>query len=607
MRLRHLTIAAALAVGLLPFGLTAGPAAPASAAVAPTSAYVPLPKPVRLFDNRAAEPLLGGGTASITVTGAAPLPAAGAISAVVVNVTVVGPAGAGYWTVWPHDSPRPNASNINIDEQASLRGGALAVPNLVTVPVGPSGIVDVFSEQGGSLLVDMLGYYTPVASATAGRFTPLAVPRRMTDTRPDGTYLRPGETRELRAPGAAGAGAIAVNVTTVALSGGYWTVYPAGVAEPPEASNLNSSGLGHVVANQVIVPVDADGDFQVYSSGGGDLIVDLVGSFSGASAPSDTAGLFVPLTSPTRFLDTRVAELSPLRRAQKALPGWSVEVPVAANPAVGRTDVAAVVLNLAAFDNLAAGYLSVTPAGANDPAVAARTTSTLNLARPAQVLANHATVPVSARGFDFFAESGGHLIADVAGYYLGTPVAAAFAAGTTTDPTPAGCTGFADAAVGPITRGSGRVAVSVLQKRLLDLGFWLSATDGTYGVTTTQAVMAFQFWAGLSPTGVTDDATAARINTTLCRPTNPVAGGTDLLAVDKTRQIAYVVRGGIVNWVLHVSTGNGRDYDEENRKVTGAREIGVAITPVGDFRVYRVSDEARYEGTLGTMYRPRFF
>ena len=268
--------------------------------------------------------------------------------------------------------------------------------------------------------------------------------------------------------------------------------------------------------------------------------------------------------------------------------------------------MSAVVLNVTSVDGLTDGYVSVTPAGSDDPAATSRTTSTMNLNYPGQVLANHATVPVSGRGFTVFSGTGGHVLADVAGYYLGAPATAPFAAPTNASGVPSDCLGFAKQAVSPIVKGSNKGTVGALQQRLLDLGFWISAADGTYGVTTTQAVMAFQFWKGLSPTGVTDGATAAAINTTACRPTTSVAG-TDFFEVDKSQQIAFLVRGGQVKWVFHVSTGNGKDYDEANKKVAGAREIGIAVTPVGDFKVYRVSDEAKYEGTLGTMYRPRFF
>ena len=134
------------------------PVAVASAATA-TSAYVAMPTAQRLVDTRLTVALNAGNSISVAVTGFAPLPAAGTVVAAVLNVTVVGPAGTGYWTVWPHTSPRPEASNLNIDELLSLAGGA--TPNLVTVPVGADGVVDVYSSGGGHVIVDLLGYYTP--------------------------------------------------------------------------------------------------------------------------------------------------------------------------------------------------------------------------------------------------------------------------------------------------------------------------------------------------------------------------------------------------------------------------------------------------------------
>ena len=57
----------------------------------------------------------------------------------------------------------------------------------------------------------------------------------------------------------------------------------------------------------------------------------------GAAAPSATDGLFVPMTSPTRIVDTRVAALNPLGGTTNPQPGWRFEVPVATNAAVART------------------------------------------------------------------------------------------------------------------------------------------------------------------------------------------------------------------------------------------------------------------------------
>ena len=188
----------------------------------------------------------------------------------------------------------------------------------------------------------------------------------------------------------------------------------------------------------------------------------------------------------------------------------------------------------------------------------------------------------------------------------GAPVAAPY--GPPINSAPAGCwtntVGPPPSPVGPIVWGSSRAAVATLQSRLLQLGFWNAGADGGYGLTTTQAVMAFQKWKGLPATTVVDNATAIALNTELCRP---AAGRTgDLLEVDKTKQIAYVVRGGAVQYVFNVSTGNGKSYDEEDQKAAGRRVIGVALTPSGTFRTYREHDVARYEGDLGSLYRPKF-
>lgn len=586
--------------GLLP---AAAPGV-ARAATGDTTRYVPLAAPTRLLDTRdQGAPVAPGSTVTIRVTGDAPLPSPTTARAAVLNLTVVGPAGVGFWTAFPHGAPIPTASNLNIDERSALLGDALAMPNLVTVPIGADGTVDVYSQSGGHLVVDMLGAYELSGATTAGRFQPLAAPRRVVDTR-DFVILAPQSITEVRVPEAAGAGSVVLNVTVIGSAAGYWTVYPTSATAPPNAANLNSAGPFHVSSNQVIVPVDAEGDFDVFSQSGGHLVVDLVGTITGAGAPTATDGLFVPLATPTRFLDTRLAAGNPLGGTQMPLAAWNLEVPVAGNPAIGRSDVAALAMNVTATDALAAGYVSVSPAGSTAPTDKSRRTSTLNVGRAAQTLPNHATVAVSARGVDLFTQSGTHLVADVSGYYLGTPVPAPF--GTPQNATPTlgkDCLAPPANPVAAVVLGSGPDTVVRGQQRLLSLGYWLSAADGSFGLTTRQAVMAFQKWSGLSPSGNLDEATAAALNAVQCRPTTGVSG--DLMLIDKGEQLGMVVRGGRAEWVLNVSTGG--DYPYTWRDRNGNLIPDQAITPSGTHKVYRVSDDPRYEGSLGTLYRPRFF
>ena len=573
------------------------------AAAGATSAYVAMPVSQRLVDTRLTTALAPSGTLSVSVTGAAPLPAAGTVTAAVLNLTVTAPFGPGFFTVWPHTSARPEASNLNIDELQSLAGGA--VPNLVTVPVGADGVVDVYSSGGGNVIVDLLGYYTAADTATAGRFQSLPAPTRVLDTRRVATFA-PGESRAFTIPGAAGANAVAVNLTSVTNTPGYWQVYPQGGAVPA-TSNLNSPpGLSAAVANQAVVTVDAAGAITIFSERGGDLLIDLVGIYTGAGAPSSTAGLFVPMTAPTRIVDTRLAALNPLGGATRPEPGWTFEVPVASNPAIGRPDVAAVVLNATSAGTLTTGFVTVGTAGATAPGQVP-STSTMNVVRPAQILANHAIVPVSARGFSMFTQAGGDMLADLAGYFLGSPSSATFAAPlnapSATCVTPK--VGYPGVPVGPIVMGSSRAAVATLQGRLLALGFWTAGADGGYGLTTVQAVMAFQKWKGLSATTVVDVATATALNMQICRPGARTTTGT-VFEIDKSKQIAYVVENGQTRYIFNVSTGNGESYDEEDQKNAGARSIGIALTPTGTFRTYRETDVARYESDLGTLYRPKF-
>ena len=574
-------------------------------AVPPTASRLEtLPAAQRLLDTRQFGQLPFGAaeTRTVAITGAAPLPVAGTAVAAVLNLTVVGDAAPGFWTAWPSGTGRPDASILNVDEAASLQGPALALPNLVTIPVGADGSISIYSDTGGQLIVDLLGYYTPTPSATAGRFQPLPTPLRRLDTRPGKTGLAPGEQRTINIPDAVGAGAVALNITTVAWQGGYWQVFQHG-APVPATSNLNSVKAGHVAANQVIVPVDAAGNVDVYTTAGGDVIVDVIGTYTSSAAPDGTDGLFVPLATPTRFLDTRTA-VNPLGAGKRLLPTWAVEVPALTNPAINRADIAALDMNVTINETLNAGYFSVTTAGSSAPGPT-RGTSTLNATHPAQTLANHAIVPVSARGFEVFSETGGQVIADVSGYYLGAPAAGDQPVQTNTDPTPAGCVGFSGQPVDAIVAGSSGMSVGRVQQRLIDLGFWVQGVDGGYGRITSQAVMAFQKWAGLpSKSGNVDQATANALNNTLCRPTAGRSG--DVFEINRTKQIAMVVRSGKVLWVFNVSTGNGKSYDEEDQKNAGQRVIGVATTPLGDYKTYREHDVAKYEGDLGSLYRPKF-
>lgn len=102
-----------------------------------------------------------------------------------------------------------------------------------------------------------------------------------------------------------------------------------------------------------------------------------------------------------------------------------------------------------------------------------------------------------------------------------------------------------------------------LQERLLELGFWVQATDGNYGLTTRQGVMAFQKFYGLPADGVMNDATAALMSELTERPHGRADAGT-LIEVDKTRQLLFIVIDGRTEWILNASTGTEIPYERPN-------------------------------------------
>ena len=275
----------------------------------------------------------------------------------------------------------------------------------------------------------------------------------------------------------------------------------------------------------------------MFTTAGGDLIVDVIGTYTSAAAPDSTDGLFVPLATPTRFFDTRGA-LNPLGPAKRLLPQWAVEVPALTNPAINRPDISALDMNVTINETISAGYFSVTTAGSSAPGPT-RSTSTLNATHPAQTLANHAIVPVSARGFEVFSEKGGQVIADVSGYYLGVPAGRRRSRRRRTSIRRPRAASASPAARRHdrhrcVTDGDRPGAAAADRPRVLGPGRrrrlrpdHLAGRDGVPEVEGPPAARAAT-WTRRRPT---------RSNTTLCRPTAGRSG--DYFEVDRAKQIAH--------------------------------------------------------------------
>jgi sugar lactone lactonase YvrE len=249
--------------------------------------------PVRVFDTRPGEPdgvvpvpkaqVGGSSVLRVKVTGVGGVPASG-VGAVALNVTAVGPQGAGFVTVFPCGD-RPLASNLNFT-------AGQTVPNSVIAPVSALGEVCFYGNVNTYLLADVSGWFA--ASTGFSSVTPV----RVFDTRPgepDGVVVVPkavvGGSSVLRVKVAgvggvpsAGVGAVALNVTAVGPQGaGFVTVFPCG--DRPLASNLNFTA-GQTVPNSVIAPVSALGEVCFYGNVNTHLLADVSGWFA-AGATSD--------------------------------------------------------------------------------------------------------------------------------------------------------------------------------------------------------------------------------------------------------------------------------------------------------------------------------
>jgi hypothetical protein len=169
------------------------------------------------------------------------------------------------------------------------------------------------------------------------------------------------------------------------------------------------------------------------------------------------------------------------------------------------------------------------------------------------------------------------------------PVSASTPAPTTTPSKPA--------APAKLRTGSKGTAVTALQNRLTELGYWNGKADGTFGGTTQQAVFALQKAAGLGRDGVVGPKTAAALEKGV-RPTAKSKSG-HIIEINKAKQILMIVDNGKVTTILNTSTGSNQHY-------TFKEQTYLASTPSGHFTAGRQIDGWRH-GPLGPLWRPKYF
>ncbi len=229
----------------------------------------------RVFDSRqpsfGRKPLNAGQVATVATQGTG-------MAAAVVNITVTQPDAPGWLAAF--STVAPSTSNLNFV-------GGETRPNLVLAPLNANGSFRIVTSARTHVIVDVVGYITGngAASSSSGLFHAESQ-SRIVDTRLSGQggSLSPGGVRAFTVSGASGvdgtAVAALVNVTTTnTKQAGYINLRQSIAAADDGTSTVNVAGAGGTASNAAVVTLGAGG-FAVFSSAGGDVILDVAGWFS---------------------------------------------------------------------------------------------------------------------------------------------------------------------------------------------------------------------------------------------------------------------------------------------------------------------------------------
>ena len=213
-----------------------------------------------------------------------------------------------------------------------------------------------------------------------------------------------------------GISAVVLNVTVVdpevGNEGGYLTVYPCATGRP-EASNINFTN-GLTIPNNVIAPVDTNGNVCFYSYGKTHILADVSGYF-----PTNSS---LVTLKPSRVVNTRtsskVGEVN-------SFCCQDLTIDFRGKGGLPSDGIGAVVLNVTVVDpevGSEGGYVSVAPC------FSATSSSNLNFVR-GQTIANTVITPTYNGTVCFKSYGKVHILADVSGYF---PADSAFSTVTPT-------------------------------------------------------------------------------------------------------------------------------------------------------------------------------
>ncbi|MBU3688180.1 MAG: hypothetical protein B7C54_08170 [Acidimicrobiales bacterium mtb01] len=373
------------------------PSTPRAIAAVMTSAFDAV-VPARVANLIGAQRLPANGNRSVVIAGASGVP----VGASAVTITVMAASSTvGDLRVWPSGSTMPLAPAMTLTP-----GGPLS--QTMTVPLGSSGRIDLRSSVAADVFVDVNGYYAPAAAATRGRFVPATSVVSATAT------TAAGGTASFDLSSAVPSDVEAVVVTARARGGvGTWSV--AGLP-------VLSVRFAETAVNRVIVP-GLTVDFV--SSAGGEISVDVLGWYTGATAPSSSDGLFVSALA-QRLYDT-TGSINPLGSGVALHAGWTAELSFALAGA------GAVLVNAFVSSAHGPGDVVVFP-GRRDRGVS----PSLVASRAGQAMSGQLPVALSSRAVSVWSGGGAEVAVDLVGWFTGSPVAATN--GTPVNPLPAGDT-----------------------------------------------------------------------------------------------------------------------------------------------------------------------
>jgi hypothetical protein len=237
--------------------------------------------PCRLVDTRPNPPFpsivtgaLAGGTSTSLPIPSSRCNVPATAQAYSLNFTLVPPKPVAYLTAYPTGESVPIVSTLN-DPTGSVEA------NAAIAPAGVGGNIDVFVTQTTDLVVDINGYFAPVAEGALSLYT--LPPCRVLDTRTPGGAPPFVGTIYVDVIGSGCGGTTATqayvfNATVVPQGSlGYLTLWPEGSVQPV-VSTLNAYD-GEITSNMAIVPTN-NNEMSAFATNNTYLILDLFGYFA---------------------------------------------------------------------------------------------------------------------------------------------------------------------------------------------------------------------------------------------------------------------------------------------------------------------------------------